>query len=163
MLNYFYNVNIIVELLILTSFFYPFFVTKTRCIIFRSTCFFSCVSGICFIYFNGIAEKFLNNWLCINNYSYTIWCLLFLLELYEDDEKITQIPISIFIFLIGLFFYTSCTLIIFSLWNYIMINEKSLLVNLWIIHDLFNVLMYISFTIGFILDLKKIKFQNAHK
>lgn len=111
----------------------------------------------------GISDSFLNNWLCINNYAYTIWCLLFLLEMYDNDEKITKIPSSTFLYLIGLFFYTSCTLIIFSLWNYIMLNADSLLVNLWIIHDVFNITMYVIFGIGFIIDFKNIKFQNANK
>lgn len=57
-------------------------------------------------------------------------------------------------YLLGLFFYSSCTMLIFALWDYIMANRDSYLKNLWIIHDVFNTFMYIIFSIGFLFEVR---------
>lgn len=154
-LNYFYNSNIALEISLLYIFFKPYFLIGIYSKIFNLFGFVGLIVGIIYFLFFGIKDSFLTNWLCINNFIFTIWCLLFLLELYQNNQNKILFPISIFLYLFGIFFYTSCTMIIFTLWNYIMSNKNSLLNNLWIIHDVFNTLMYLLFGIGFILDSKK--------
>jgi hypothetical protein len=113
------------------------------------------VSGVVFLGMFGLAEKFLTEWLCINNICYTTWILVLLYELYENDKSIGEMNPSQLYYIAGLFFYASCTILVFSLWEYIMTHRDSYLKNLWIIHDVFNILMYTSFTIGFLSESRE--------
>ncbi len=153
-LIYFYNIDIIVQYGVL----YLFFVSKFTLV--RSKKYFNVGNlfgvsvAIYFLIFKGISAKFNNEWVCINFLIFVFWILLLLLDYYENDEVYLKVKSNIFFFMIGLFFYTSCTLLIFSMWDYIMNNKASFLNNLWIIHDVFNVMMYFSFSIGFLFDTK---------
>jgi len=89
---------------------------------------------------------------------YSFWVLLLLYELYDRDE--TVYDKSLMLYLFGLFFYTSCTILAFGLWGYKIKNESSFLVNLNFIHHLFNLIMYLSFAIGFILEANNYQKQK---
>ena len=83
-----------------------------------------------------------------------------ILEIYENDQILFDYKSSLFWLIIGLFFYTSCTVLIFSLWHYIKSMKSTRLDNLWIIRDFFNVIMYICFSIAFLKsDVKNNKSQ----
>lgn len=159
LLNYFYNIDIAIGFIIVAIFFRENFKGKKNKIYFDILMYCGFIIGSVFVFFLGIKERFINEWVCVNCFIFTTWNLLLLLELYNDDEMITKVSPSIFTYLIGLFFYTSCTLVIFSLWHYLMNNRNSLLNNLWIIHDAFNVFMYLLFSIGFIIDSRKLNFR----
>lgn len=151
-LNYFYNFHIPAEFLLLFFFFRQQVASRKRVIIFNLMALFGVTVGAVLLFQYGIGEKFLSEWVCANNLVFTSWMLIMLLDIFEDDKKELNFYQPQMWQLLGLFFYTSCTLVIFSLWHYIMKNRDTVLNNLWIIHDIFNTLMYIIFTISFILE-----------
>lgn len=154
-LNVFYNVNVGVELLLLCLFFSKSFRPTFGRRIFYTTSLLCLLSGVVLIGMFGLKDKFLTEWLCINNLCYTAWILALLYDLYEDDKGIVEINTAQLYYIAGIFFYASCTILIFSLWEYIMTHRDSYVKNLWIIHDVFNILMYSSFTIGFLSESRR--------
>jgi len=160
-LHILYNIYIIIELLVLFAFFYKSYSSKTHNKIHQITGALAMTFGFLAIIAQGISNQFLTEWLCLNNLVFTTWILLRILDIYKDDRSILSATPSQFLYLAGLFFYTSCTILIFALWDYIMSHSDTYLKNLWIIHDSFNTIMYISFTIGFYLEFRA--FTNPPK
>jgi hypothetical protein len=154
-LHYFYNSNILIELIILYSFFNTQIKTIQRRRLLNLLLITSLASGFLLVFHTRFGNRFLNEWVCINNMIFTSWILILLLDIYDDDCVTINHRVPVFWFIIGLFLYTSCTVLIFSLWNYIRENETTLLRNLWIIHDLFNIVMYFVFSYGLLLYNKK--------
>ncbi|ELR73677.1 hypothetical protein C900_02081 [Fulvivirga imtechensis AK7] len=153
-LNIFYNINVGIELVILYFFFNNSYSTPRKEQIFKVSGIFCMLFGLISILYWGIEDKFLTEWLCLNNLVYTSWILLSVLDIYENDDRLLHTKRSYLFFLLGLFLYTSCTMLIFGLWHYIMATRDSLLKNLWIIHDVFNTIMYLVFFIGFYHDYR---------
>lgn len=156
-LNIFYNINVAIELVILYFFFNNTYTTARKNLIFNLSGALCILFGAASFIYWGIEEKFLTEWLCLNNLAYTSWILLAVLDIYENDDRLINTKRSFLLFLLGLFLYTSCTILIFGLWHYIMATKDSLLKNLWIIHDVFNTIMYMVFAIGFYSDYKSLK------
>ncbi|MBL6447929.1 hypothetical protein JMN32_16555 [Fulvivirga sp. 29W222] len=152
-LNVFYNINVGAEFVILYFFFNDGYSSR-RQKIFKILGVLCLLFGVFSISYWGVKTKFLTEWLCLNNLVYTSWILLSVLDIYEDDNRLLHTRRSYLLFLLGLFLYTSCTILIFGLWHYIMATSDSLLKNLWIIHDIFNTIMYIVFFIGFYSDYR---------
>ncbi len=154
LLSILYNANILIEFFLLFLFFDNGFSSRRRNQIFYSSAILCLLAGVTSIGLFGIRGRFLTEWLCLNNLTYTTWVLLLIYDLYENDKLLMEIRTSLFCFITGLFFYCSCTILIFSLWHYIMANRDSYLNNLWIIHDVFNVFMYFAFSVGFIAEVR---------
>jgi len=153
-LNVLYNTNILLELVILILFFRDSYSTKKRNMLFIVLATVCVVSGVVSVFLFGFYAKFLTEWLCVNNLMYTAWTLILLYDLYDNDEKLSELAPSLLCYLSGLFLYSSCTMLIFSFWYYIMTKRDSYLNNLWIIHDLFNIFMYLIFSFGFFIEIK---------
>jgi len=150
-LNFIYNIDIIAQLLLLSVFFQNKFSSKNR-LYFKVLIFFCFLIVLYFLTFENLFEKFYTWWVCFNFFIYITLILLLILEYYEDDNRYIGGSQSVYLYIFGIFMYMSCTMVIFSLWDYISSNKSSYLNNLWIIHDLFNILMYILFGFGFIID-----------
>jgi hypothetical protein len=110
------------------------------------------IMALYFLLFVGIKHRFLSEWVCFNNIIYTAWILLLLLDIYEDDSIYLNQKMPLFWYLLGMFFFTSCTILIFCLWDYIMTVKNPYFNTLFQVYDLFNIFMYIAFTIGLLLD-----------
>lgn len=157
MLNISYNLYTPVEFILLFILFFSNI--KKKC--FREIFYFTFAvffgSLILAISFFGLANKFISELVCIANILYCLWILLIILEQYGSDSFIITFRKPFFWYMAGVFLYAPCTLLIFSLWNYIKKNPDSFLNNLWIIHHVFNILMYLMFSVGLIKDrcLKK--------
>ena len=152
----FYNINILIEITILYLFFRNFFKNKIRRNVITLTYAFSLILGIILSVLYSFRYHFFSEWVCLNNLFFTGWILMLLIEIYEQDDQILNTTVPSFWFVIGLFLYCSCTVLIFSLWSYIMSHQDTVLNNLWIIHDVFNVGMYVSFSVGLNLSAKNI-------
>lgn len=113
------------------------------------------ISSCILCYYNRVDSRFLNEWVCIANLIYTTLILLLILEYYGLNENKLANETYFLWYLVALFFYAPCTLLIFSLWQYLKNNQNSFLGNLWLIHHFFNIMMYVFFTIGFYIDSKK--------
>lgn len=152
--NVFYNMYMVQELILLTLFFNNLIVSKKNKYLFKVSVYGCVLLGIVSIIYNGIHTSFLFTWLSFNNIAYTMWVLLLLYELYDrdDDNFVPGKPLLFYLF--GLFFYTSCTIPAFGLWDYMESNKDSYLKHLNIIHHTFNVIMYVFFSAGFILEYR---------
>ncbi|MBG6129517.1 hypothetical protein IWQ47_001180 [Aquimarina sp. EL_43] len=149
----FFNIYMIQELLFLAIFFNQFFPSGVKKTIFRTSVVLCFLLGVMLIIKNGFTN-FQTIWLCFNNIAYTMWSLLLLYKLYERDDTVFNTSYSLLFYIFGLFFYTSCTILVFGLWDYIRSHENSYLKNLNAIHSIYNVVMYVSFSIGFIIEVK---------
>ena len=68
-----------------------------------------------------------------------------------------------FWYTIGILLYATCTSLVYSLWQRILRNPDSVLQNLWNLQNFFNVLTYLLFAFGFILEKKlKLKQENLN-
>ncbi len=150
------------EFLCLTIFFNKFFFSKTKKMIFRISVGLCFSLGLTLIIKTGFSS-FLTTWLCFNNIAYTMWSLLLLYELYDRDQINLTYSNSLLFYIFGLFFYTSCTIPVFGLWEYIRNNQNSYLQNLNVIHSIFNVTMYLSFSIGFIKEYQFAKYRKTNQ
>lgn len=113
------------------------------------------VASVVLCYYYNIKTRFINEWVCFANFVYTALILLLILEQYGQKEN-NSINDTFFLwYLVALFFYAPCTLLIFSLWQYLKSNQNSFLNNLWVIHHFFNIMMYVFFSVGFYIDSRK--------
>lgn len=117
-------------------------------------CFFLMISAY-LVYQNNIFERFLNEWVVLSNIFQVSWVGLCLLEYYYSEDGLINSSQPFFWFLIAITGYASCTAVFFSLWHLIKNNtgEQFYIVNA--IHHIFNTLLYIFFTIGFLKNLNK--------
>ena len=109
--------------------------------------------AIYFLLFVGLQGRFVSEWVCFNNIIYTAWILLLVLEIYEDDAISLHQQMPLFWYLLGMFFYTSCTILIFCFWDYIMTVKNKYFDMLFEVYGLFNIFMYVAFAIGLLLDV----------
>jgi hypothetical protein len=98
----------------------------------------------------GIKQRFLNEWAIANNLLLLIITSLCLLEYYHSDETDINIAQPFFWFIAGMICYASCTSVFFSLWYFIKENPNHQFIILNLIHHIFNILLYIFFSIGFL-------------
>ncbi|HTB52044.1 MAG TPA: hypothetical protein VK718_04645 [Ferruginibacter sp.] len=151
--NLFYNINIPIEYTVIFFFFKTSFFSKSKGKIFYFIAIAGFLMAIAFLVFDGIQKRFISEWVCFNNIIFTAWILLLLLEIYEDDSIYLGQKMPLFWYLLGLFFYTSCTVLIFCFWGYITTTRNEYFNVLFQVYDLFNIFMYIAFSIGLLLDL----------
>ncbi len=116
------------------------------------------------IYFSfnfGIENRFLYELVSINNFFYIFWIFVVIVKMYKTDASLYffDTKYSLFWYISGLLFYSTCTLIIFLLWNFIKSHPASIFIHLWLIHYIFNINMYISFSVG----MYKNKYQPVRK
>lgn len=111
------------------------------------------IASVGILILSGISNRFLNEWVCITNLIYMLWILLFLRKQYslKDTELNKKKPFTWFV--VGISLYAPCTLLVFSFYHYLRAHPLSYLKNLWLIHNFFNVVMYVLFAIGFVCNL----------
>ncbi len=115
------------------------------------TSFFVVNATVIFLFFiiNNITTTFLYQLICINSafHILNITNYFYSLSLSKLPVYLTKTPS--FWYAIGLFFYASCTFMIFFFYTKINAHfTKGQLNQLWQIHGFFNFLMYLLFTIG---------------
>jgi hypothetical protein len=107
--------------------------------------------GILVLWFSirfGMMARFFNEWVVTANIFYLTWILLFVLESFQNEKKLVDMNQPLFWYLCGLILYTPCTVIVFALYYYIDTSKNILIKNLWIIHGVFNIILYLFFAIG---------------
>ncbi|HVI47232.1 MAG TPA: hypothetical protein VM802_20305 [Chitinophaga sp.] len=152
LLNVTYNLYTPLEVVLLYSLFSKRIVQRNRRRIFIVTAVFSCMSYFMLTAWYGISSRFINEAVSINDLIYTGWALLVILEQYEVDEGGINIRTPFFWYLTGLILYAPCTMLVFSLWRYIRLHPDAVIANIWIIQSIFNITMYLLFTIGILMD-----------
>lgn len=106
------------------------------------------VSSVLIIVNFNLNKTFISEWVCLTNLIYTIWILLILIEEYQRETVAIHARQPFFWYMLGIFLYAPCTAMIFSIWHYLQENKDSALQNLYLIHGVFNISMYILFAIG---------------
>ena len=100
------------------------------------------------VIYYGIQARFLNEWVIISNIFQIIFICICLLEFYYSEETTIELSQPFFWFLAGITFYASCTSVFFSLWFFIKNNDNQEFLILNLIHHVFNIFLYIFFSIG---------------
>jgi len=112
------------------------------------------IVSVYLIYRYNIRSRFINEWVVLNNIFQVSWIGLCLLEFYYSDESIINSSQPFFWFLIAITGYASCTAVFFSLWHFIRNNSEAQFSIVNAIHHIFNILLYVFFTIGFLKNCK---------
>ncbi len=111
------------------------------------------IMALYFLFFVGLKGRFISEWVCFNNIIYTAWILSLLLDIYEDDSIFLHSRMPLFWYLLGMFFFTSCTILIFGLWDYIMLSTSEEITLIFVTYQFFNISMYILYSTGILLDV----------
>lgn len=101
---------------------------------------------------------FFSELVCLSN----VFVLICILICYYTEVKTEGISILSplnphFLYFAGWMIYVPITLLMFSLWNFLERNPDSLLQNLWIIHSIGNIGMYLLFALAFVIESKNKK------
>lgn len=146
-----YNIYTIIEFLLFAIFFANKFKNRRRVCFFRITLIIYAIFGCLLVWFFGIRNRFLHEWVCLNNLCFTFWILLFVFEQYHSDEINFTFSNSLTWYLTVQLLYSPCTILVFSTWTY-RFDGKYILDDVKVIHSIFNILLYLGFSIGFCLD-----------
>jgi hypothetical protein len=152
-LNLSYNIYTCLEFLLL----YVFFKNKVSSFkrLFLMASILYIISAGVLILIQGIVRQFLSSLVCINSLIYLFWVLLIILEqLKLETNDLFQFESPFVWYFSAILLYSSCTLLFFFLWPYVNTTSSSNLRPLRFVHHLFNILLYIFFTIGFLKDRK---------
>ncbi len=104
---------------------------------------------------NDLSEKFISIWVIINNIFQLLFVCICILTFYYSEEINLNRRIPFFWYILAIMLYASGTVIFYSLWNYLNKNSGPNVLNS--IHHVFNIVLYALFTIGFIVNISKIK------
>lgn len=103
----------------------------------------------------GIAARFLNSLVCVNNLLYVFWILFYLKEQYSAEEAAIHSRNPFAWYLLAMIIYAPCSLLTFALYYYIRQEGNTVLLQLSVIQDICNILLYILFTTGLFLPRQK--------
>jgi hypothetical protein len=106
------------------------------------------------IYNYNISTRFINELVVWNNIFQVSWVGLCLLEYYYSEESLINSSQPFFWFLFAITGYASCTAVFFSLWHFLENNTEQQFHIVRAIRHLFNILLYVFFTIGFLKNSK---------
>lgn len=111
---------------------------------------------IIYLSFNDFFNKFYSQLVCFNSFFQIIFIILFFYEINRRNVFITLKREPMLWFCTGLLFYSTCTFFLFLFYKKInSYMTKSELNILWQIHNIFNILMYLLFSLG--LSIKKFR------
>jgi hypothetical protein len=153
LLNVLYNVYTPIELLLYWMLFSRKIVSPQRRSVLHVLALGFAVFSLYLILTIGLSTRFLNEWVMISNIIQVMALCLCLLDYYFNDESVINMRQPFFWFLAGITCYAPCTAIFFSLWFYIQNSAPENQIILKNIHHVFNILLYISFTIGILKNL----------
>ena len=102
----------------------------------------------------GVKERFLNEWVVVNNILQIFWVYIFLLDYYKFESSFVDTNEPFFWYLCGILAYASCTSVFYSLWHSITENESFRMLKL--IHHMFNISLYLFFSVGLLKNQKSL-------
>lgn len=119
--------------------------------------------GIClvvaavFVFDFNMTQRFLNEWVCVNDLFFALWCLCYFYQ--EAFVKIYfETKVSSFYYVLAILIYVSTTILFLSVWFIVKSDAEHSVDELKIIHHIFNITLYILFVFGFITD-----YMNSEK
>ena len=165
LLRFFYahavSVNLIYNLYTVVEFFIVFLLIKSKWenALSRRTFFLAATVYVLLSAFLilkiGLVNRFLNEWVVVNNLVFVYWKLLYYIQEFEKDEAVyVDFKSPLGLYMLGILFYAPCTVLIFSLWHYIKAEESSFS-GIWTIHSFSNICMYVLFAKGMAIDIRQ--------
>lgn len=157
-LNLIYNIYTPVEFFLIYFLLKLKWHHKGREKVFNGLCLFYIAISAFFISTFDLSKDFISSWAWSNNLIYIIWIVLLLYEQYDTETIFEFSPATaLFWFIIGILLYAPCTMTTFFMWDFIHESKTDLAMYLKIIHHIFNINMYVFFTIGFAKDYNQKK------
>jgi hypothetical protein len=149
----FYNVYTIIDL-VLWALIFAYNITNTR----HRKIILSIAGSLAVLYVavnirNGFGTRFFNEFVCINSVLQLLWVLTYFYEQYKGEELRSLGRQPIFWLCLGLLVYAPCTYFVFAFYNVIM--DESSYSHLAMIHSILNVIMYLIFSIGMYMNVKR--------
>ena len=155
-----YNLYTPFEFIMLYQMFSKKFTYHWNLVIFKFSVYLYILISLVFITYADATHRFINEWVCLNNLIFTGWTLLFITEqFWKEDGSDFHARDPFFWYISAYFFYSPCTLLVYSLWNSIHGQHGPLADGLRLIHNVFNILMYVFFTVGLIKD-QRVSFRK---
>lgn len=146
-LNILYNLYTPLEFCFLLFFFYQR--NKNRFLI-LSILLLNIIISIFLFSIKDISNGVVFQMISINNLLYTFLIFLYLIKQFNNDNYLLSISDPYNWYIIGLLLYAPCTFFVFANYLKTSSNLNSGKSVLWVIHNIFNILMYIFFAIGFL-------------
>ena len=151
-LNILYNLYTPIEFFL----FLYFFSIKLRWnIIFYILGFIVALVSFYFFYAKGAGSKVLFELICLVNLLYVFLIFYYFLKMFKNDTYVFSMKESFNWYVLGLLLYAPCTFFLFADYLNTSANLNHGKSSLWIVHNLFNITLYIIFTIGFIKERKQ--------
>lgn len=108
-----------------------------------------------FIFTDGLEKRFLNEWVIVNNTFQMIWVCFCLTEYYKFEDLQIETNQPFFWFLAGITIYATCTVTFYALWYFVQSDSKGSAQLIKIIHHIFNILLYLFFSIGILKNYRR--------
>jgi hypothetical protein len=100
----------------------------------------------------GIETRFYNELVCLDSFAQVMWVLIYFFNLYyrNDVQALEKKPM--FWFCVGILLYAPSTYFLFAYYNEIKLSVTIKYLYLWRLHDVMNMLMYLIFTVGMVVN-----------
>ena len=146
-----YNFYTILEFLVWLLIFKNKLVGIKRRIVFMLSVYLYCIFSLLLLLQFSFVNKFISEWVCLNNILFTFWILFYILNQFKSDQIDFSFTNSFTWYISFEILYSSCTFLVFSFWYY---KENNILIlnKIKILHNIFNILLYVGFCRGFFLD-----------
>ncbi len=115
--------------------------------------------SIYFFSIKGLSSDVVFQLICINNLIYTFLIFVYLFKQFRRENYLISMSDPYCWYMVGILLYAPCTFFVFANYLKASSNLNSGKSVLWIIHNIFNILMYVFFTIGFLKN-KKYRISN---
>ena len=151
-LNILYNLYTPVEFFL----FLYFFSTKLKWNkVFYVASFIVAAISFYFFYCFGLKIKVLFELICLANLIYVFFIFYYFLKMFRNDTYVFSVKESFNWYILGLLLYAPCTFFLFADYLNTSANLHHGKSTLWVIHNIFNITLYITFTIGFLKERKQ--------
>jgi len=108
-----------------------------------------------FFYYFGLKNKVLYELICLVNLLYVFFIFYYFLKMFRNDTYVFSVKEPFNWYILGLLLYAPCTFFLFADYLNTSANLHHGKSTLWIIHNIFNITLYITFTIGFLKERKQ--------
>jgi len=144
-----YNVYTVIEFLVYFSLFRTKILRRETILLFWFIIGAYIVLSAYFVLQLDLMNRFINEIAVMNGIGCLVLIGAYFYETFLFDKGELTRTNPFFWYLIGILIYSACTTLVYSLWQRILDNPDSILKNLWNLQNIFNILTYILFTIGF--------------
>lgn len=107
-----------------------------------------------FFYTQGIKSKVISELICLSSLLYVFLIFFYFLKMFKDDAYLFSMTDPFNWYILGSLLYFPCTFFLFADYLNTSSNLSHGKSTLWVVHNFFNITLYLTFTIGFIKEKK---------